>query len=348
MTDEQAAVPPGSALTEDAFRRAIDAVPDGVLVVDEAGTIVFVNPMVEQLFEYRPGELVGISVDCLVPQGARQLHARHRAGYGIAPTRRVMGEEMDLLGRRRSGTEFPVEVSLSPLQGRGRMLVIAIIRDITHRRDADRAIERAAAALTLLDERERIARDLHDTVIQHLFAVGLSLQAAASGAGPGLIAERVQQAVDGIDRTIREIRSTIFALQSRRPGGSSLRDEITAVAHEAAPSLGFEPTIAFDGPIDSAATDAMCEQLVATLREALSNVARHAHATSVNVDVVLKRDNLMLYVCDDGIGMMDSTQRGNGVPNMHARAVALGGRCRTSSPNVGGTVVNWWVPIGDA
>ena len=347
MRDVYPEVPVGSALTDDALRRAIDAAPDGVIVVDEAGTMVFVNPMVEALFEYGHHDLVGMSIDQLLPEQMRRSHTSHRADYMANPRTRVMGSGYQLLGRKCSGVEFPVEISLSPLQGRGRVLVIAIVRDVTDRRDADGALERIRAELALVDERDRIARDLHDNVIQHLFAVGLSLQSVLGRVEIGPTEQRIREAVDELDGTIGEIRSTIFALQARRPGGASLRDEVIAVAHEAARALGFLPVIVFDGPIDSAATDNTREQLVSTLREALGNVAKHAHATRVSIDVALRQNHFVLSVTDDGVGISRTDRTGSGLANMRARAEGLHGRCEIGSPSLGGTNVIWRVPVSE-
>ena len=228
------------------------------------------------------------------------------------------------------------------------MLVVAIVRDITERRIADRELANARADLALVDERERIARDLHDTVIQRLFAVGLSLQGAASRAGADPAFERMRQAIDDIDDTIRDIRSAIFALHTRRPGGASLRDDVIAIVNEATRPLGFEPSVTFDGPIDSAASDAMQEHLAATLREALSNVAKHARATSVSVEVTVAASDLALRVVDDGVGLSEAAGPGNGLANMQERAEGLGGGCVVNSPDSGGTILEWRVPVDGA
>jgi two-component system, NarL family, sensor histidine kinase DevS len=346
MTDKrQDAVPPESDLTDRALRRAVDAAPDGIVVVDEFGTMLFVNPMAEQLFEYDRNELIGKSVDILVPDALRGSHAQRRASYVEHPLTRPIGANLELRGQRRSGTEFPVEISLSPVQSGDHVLVIAIVRDITERRDAAEELARARADLVLVDDRERIARDLHDTVIQRLFAVGLSLQGALSRAVADPALERMRQAIDDIDDTIREIRSAIFALHTRRPGGASLRDDVIAIAAEATRSLGFEPGVTFDGPVDSAASDAMQEHLAATLREALSNVAKHAHATGLSVEVTVAASDLVLRVVDNGIGIGEPANSGNGLANMRERAEGLGGRCDVSSPDGGGTTLVWRVPV---
>jgi protein-histidine pros-kinase len=117
-----------SPLSDEVLRQALDAAPDGIAVVDATGAIVFVNPMLEQLFEYPRDELVGMSVEMLLPESSRSVHAGHRAGYAAHPRTRSMGTGLDLQGRRRSGDEFPIEISLSPLHSR-RAVVIAIVRD---------------------------------------------------------------------------------------------------------------------------------------------------------------------------------------------------------------------------
>jgi PAS domain S-box-containing protein len=345
LDDPDQAPHAGSNLTNTALRSAVDAAPDGIIVVDEAGTMLFVNPMTERLFEYDRNQLIGTSVDLLVPDALRKHHATRRAAYVELPLTRPMGVGLELRGRRRSGTEFPVEISLSAMRSGDHVLVIAIVRDITERHVADEELARARADLARVDDRERIARDLHDTVIQRLFAVGLSLQGAVSRAIGDPAIERMRQAIDDIDDTIRDIRSAIFALHTRRPGSASLRDDVLAIAEEAARPLGFAPAIAFDGPVDSAASDAMQEHLSATLREALSNVAKHANATRATVDVTIEATDLVLRVVDNGVGIGETAGSGDGLANMRERAEALGGRCDVKSRSAGGTILEWRVPV---
>jgi two-component system, NarL family, sensor histidine kinase DevS len=338
---------PDSTFPAEILRQALDAAPDGIVVVDELGNIAAVNRMVEQLFGYGHDALVGMSVDELLPDALRAAHAGHRAEYVDHPRTRAMGSGLDLLARRRSGADFPVEISLSPLHAADRLFVVAIIRDVTERRGADEELRRVHEELALVDDRERIARDLHDTVIQRLFAVGLSLQGALTRAASDPVAERIQLAVDEIDVTIRDIRSAIFALHARRHTGESARDEITAVVRDAARVLGFEPIVAFDGPTDTVLTGDVREHVLATLREALSNVTKHAHATSVTVEIGVDGSELYLRVLDNGIGFAaDGITGGNGVPNMQARAQAFGGRCTIDPAGGGGTQVEWRVSVG--
>jgi signal transduction histidine kinase len=207
-------------------------------------------------------------------------------------------------------------------------------------------LHEAAAELTLLEDRERIARDLHDTVIQRLFATGLALQGATRLAHEPELESRLQQAIDDLDTTVRQVRSAIFELDTRRIPGRSLRREILDLVAESARAIGFEPTVRFDGPIDAAVSDEAAEHLLATLRELLSNVARHAQATAVSVEVIAG-GVLTLKVTDDGRGGAGGPSGpGNGIRNLVQRAEALGGSFSLSPGSGGkGTLAAWTVPV---
>ena len=199
---------------------------------------------------------------------------------------------------------------------------------------------------TLIEDRERIAADLHDTVIQRIFATGLALQGTARRASNPEIIERIQESVADLDDTIRQIRTTIFALQTARVTGRTLREEILTVVTEAAASLGFEPFLRLDGQLDSAVDEETGRQLLAVLREALSNVIRHAGADRAEVEVAVRDGDLITRVSDDGKGLTNAaTGTGQGLGNMAKRADALGGSCSVGPPITGsGTTVEWRVP----
>jgi signal transduction histidine kinase len=202
------------------------------------------------------------------------------------------------------------------------------------------------SALGLLEDRERIARDLHDTVIQRLFATGLALQGASRLARDPELERRLQQAIDDLDTTVRQVRSTIFELDTRRIPGRSLRREILELVAESGRAMGFEPTVRFDGPIDSAVGDEVGEQLLAALRELLSNVARHAEASAVLVEVAV-HDLLTVTVTDDGRGGVDGQAAvGSGLRNLLQRAEMLDGEFAIGpAPGDGGTEARWAVPL---
>ena len=205
-----------------------------------------------------------------------------------------------------------------------------------HRRDAER--------LAILSDRDRIARDLHDLVIQRLYATGMSLQGAMPLLSRPEAATRVSSAVDALDETIREIRSAIFSLQSRgdaKPNG--LRAQVLEVADQMTPALGFAPSLRLVGPLDEAVPAEAAEQMLSALRESLSNAARHAAASRVDVTVEVGPE-LILRVRDDGTGMGNSTRR-SGLANMAERAADLGGKLTVNAAEGGGTQLDWRVPV---
>ena len=200
--------------------------------------------------------------------------------------------------------------------------------------------------LALVEDRERIARDLHDTVIQRLFATGMSLQGAARlmDSDPAAARHRVDSAVDDLDVTVKHIRTAIFELEHERIDDDGLRQELLALVRETASSLGFEPRVLLDGPLDTGVDNRVAAELLATLQEALSNVSRHARASRVDVEVCVD-DDVCLRVIDDGIGPPgEASPRGNGLLNMSARAERLGGTLTLRPGQDGGTVVEWRVP----
>jgi signal transduction histidine kinase len=198
--------------------------------------------------------------------------------------------------------------------------------------------------LALLEDRERIARDLHDTVIQRLFAVGLSLQ-GTTRLVEGSAAERVSQAVEDIDATIRQIRTSIFDLESIAHH-DGVRRQILDLVHELDPVINADIRVTFDGPVDSVVPPVVAEHLLATAREALLNVGKHAGAHRVTVAVSAGSD-LCLEVIDDGRGLPPEPDRstGLGLKNMHSRATMLRGSFEVGSPVGDGTVLTWRVPL---
>ena len=203
---------------------------------------------------------------------------------------------------------------------------------------------RAAELFTVLQDRERIARDLHDLVIQRLYATGMSLQGALPMIERPELAERVSRAVDALDDTIGEIRSAIFALQARHdikePG---FRGQILDIAAEMSGPLGFAPSLSMSGGLEERVPAGIAEQARHALREALSNAARHARASRVDVTVEVGRD-LLLVVRDDGVGLPPSTRR-SGLANLAERARQLGGTLQVGPAGESGTELRWQVPL---
>jgi PAS domain S-box-containing protein len=451
-----------------------DAAPDGILVVADSGEIAFANDQAGTLFGCTTAELVGASVDDLVPAEVRAPHRAHRTRYRAHPQVRSMGAGLQLRAVRRDGSAFDAEISLSPLALGGSAFVVAAVRDVGERiaaedhlhrvlhtldstddgiflfdastlrhshvnqgavrlvgydegelkgmtplhlnpytteadyrdlvaqlledptatvrresnllrkdgtevpvektyragppgrdgtqwivvlarditdrlaadaelRAREAELQAARQAVLLAEDHDRLARDLHDTVIQRLFAAGLTLQSVCAMSTDERVTGRLTATIHDLDETIRELRNAIFALQTPEPGPSGVRGRILDVVTETTPSLGFEPRIEFEGAVETI-DERIVEQLLPTLREALTNVAKHAGASGVRVSVIVD-DAVTLEVIDDGAGPPAEVYGGNGIVNLARRAEKLGGHAelRPASTGSGGQLA-WSVP----
>lgn len=311
--------------------------PDGIIVVDPDGRIVLTNTHAAELFDYKGDELLGRPVEDLVPSSDRERHSDDRDAYVEEPARRPMRGYGALCGRRSDGTEFPVEISLSPVGNPRRPLFAAIVRDVSSRLKAEARVEATGRELQLTSERERIARDLHDTIIQELFATGMSLQAIVGRVEDDLASKRMMQAIDALDDSIRRIRTVIFGLSAHSAWGRGLRGEILKVAKDEANALGFEPAVSFTGTVD-ALDEPHASHVVAVVREAISNTARHARSSAASIEVSVA-DELLVIVADNGTGFPDSVMEGSGLTNLRKRAEEMGGTLDIEHREGEGTVV---------
>ena len=234
--------------------------------------------------------------------------------------------------------------------------LIALHRELEEAREAEVRLRLAEAELAevrtaqeILAERDRVAMDLHDRVIQRLFANGINLQAALGLADGPALRSRLENVVDELDATIKEIRSVIFGLtqppeRMGRTEPAGLHAQLLAITSQAAEVLGFEPRVSVRGQVDGAPSPQVTSHLLAVAREALSNAARHAHASRVEVDLEITGKEILLAVSDDGTGIGEVTRR-SGLANMAGRAKALGGTFQVSSDSAGGgTRLEWRVP----
>ncbi|MGB8179037.1 MAG: PAS domain S-box protein [Acidimicrobiales bacterium] len=475
------------------------ASPDAVVVIDSRFEVVLASPAVTVLFGYAPEELIGQSVDVLVPDSRREAHAGHLHRFFESPHAREMGVGLELSGRHRDGAEFPIDVSLTPVRIHDAQYVAAYVRDAReHRRVLDRvhaineiiesllsgsemleilpmiaksarqlcnsdaawiamptdsaqfeivsvdgeateillgvllssdtsrsaevmrsgrpdviddlsnadnvptgvsdldlgpglyvpfvadqrrlgtlvlgrvhgrpsyqafdvafaeAFASAAAAavemgsvraevdrLNIVAEDERIARDLHDTVIQELFALGMSLEALRSSIS-GSVGDRISAAVQTLDDVIRQIRNTIFRLPNRNQPSTGLREEMLRLAERYRQELDVLPRVAFLGPVDFGVPAIVSDHLLHVFGEALSNVARHANASKIEAIVSLEGEWLSFSLVDDGVGMSDGPSAGNGIRNMATRAENLGGTFSVRRREPRGSILEWRVPL---
>ncbi|MFJ5778888.1 GAF domain-containing protein [Streptomyces sp. NPDC093094] len=203
-----------------------------------------------------------------------------------------------------------------------------------------------AAQMALLQDRDRIARDLHDLAIQRLFATGMTLQSAGRFIEHEQAAERVVRAVDDLDETIKIIRSTIFSLRARDGADDAgLRARAVRLVGETAPVLRFAPGVRMEGLLDTDVPKEVADQMMAVLSEALTNIARHARADRAEVLLATDGHELRLTVTDNGVGIPRDGRR-SGLRNMAERAEQLGGTLELENPEKGGTRLVWRVPLG--
>ncbi len=195
----------------------------------------------------------------------------------------------------------------------------------------------------LTEDRDRIARDLHDSVIQRLFAIGLSLQGTARLVERPEAVMRIGEAIDKLDETIRQLRKAIFDIELTI-NKEGLHPKVLDLVHELRSVLGLHPQVSFSGPVDKVVTGQLSEEVLAVLREALTNVGRHAHANQV-VITIAAGEELRLGVADDGGGIGDAASTGRGLKNLRQRAERLGGSVELGRSREGGTRLTWHVPL---
>ena len=348
----------GHADGDQPLRSLLEALPDATLLVRRDGRILMANQRAQAAFGYRPGELTGLPVGALVPRRFRSRHAALHAAYAAHPASRPMRAGLELVARRRDGSEFPAEISLSPLKGRGAAVFIAAVRDLTERRTAQlardeerrRYLQRVIDAQD--DERRRIARELHDEAGQALASLIVRLRTLQD-------ARSLHEAKAQAARLRRGLAGTIGGLGRLARGlHPSLLDDLGLVAAlkrhaaETAEALAIPVRVRTRGLGSRRLPRAVETALYRIAQEALTNVARHAVATSV--DLVLSRADhtARLVVRDDGRGF-DPLARARGARSHHAlglqgireRAAALGGAATIDSAPGRGTSVAVAVPL---
>ncbi|MFF5955752.1 sensor histidine kinase [Streptomyces luteogriseus] len=236
------------------------------------------------------------------------------------------------------GAEFS-EAAMTMVDGFADQAALAL-EIAEHRREAEQ--------LLVLSDRDRIARDLHDLAIQRLFASGLTLNSVIGRVSDRPeVAERVQRVVDDLDDTIKTVRGTIYALRERDrdDGHGGLRSKLLAETDQAAETLGFTPALRMTGLLDTDVPAEHAEHVLAVLRETLSNTARHAHASAVEVTAETDGMRLGLRVADNGSGIDPAVNRRSGLDNLRRRATDLGGSLTITPNQPTGTVVEWTVPF---
>ena len=201
----------------------------------------------------------------------------------------------------------------------------------------------AQQRLAVLDDRERLAHDLHDHVIQRLYAAGLRLQTASATVDAPTTKQQLQEVMKEFDSSLDQLRNSIHKINDNG-GDLGLRSSVCRVLEQVTPVTGFCPTVRFHGPVDALADIDLIEHIVAVIREATTNAGKHATATEINVDLTATHERVILLVTDNG-SRLGTTTRRSGLRNMTRRAQRRGGVLTLTVPNCGGTQLLWTVPL---
>lgn len=348
--DDDALDAPGSGarLSPGEFRALFDAAPDGIVVVDERGRILEVNPQVEEMFGWSREELLDRDVEVLVPERVRSAHREERSEYTAAPRKRPMGIGMQLEGRRKDGSRFPVEISLSPVHRDDGPHVIATVRDVSERLRLRRFGTGTLQATE--EERRRIARELHDDTAQRLATVLLRLRLAANAESPERqeimdeIRSEIQEVVDGLHRITRGLRPP--ALEEAGVV-MAIRSHLRRVSE--ASGVRTELEVGEDRPeLDRRLDPDRRLVLYRVIQEAVANTVRHSGADSVSISLQDTGGGVRAVVEDRGTGFDPKEIRargeGLGLIGMEERVSAVGGRLEIDSEAGRGTRVLTEVP----
>ena len=326
------------------YRAVFESAPDGIVVVDTEGRVVEANPQIIAQFGYTAEELIGEPVEILVPEAQRAAHEGHRAGFQAHPALRPMGAGLDLVGRRKDGSTFPVEISLSPWSTHGEDFVIGVIRDQTERSQL-RAFGQAALKAAE-EERRRISRELHDDTAQQLAALLVHLRLVSLEE----VRERRTTLMEELREGLQEVAEGVRRIaRGLRP--PSLEDAGVVAALQAHIRNSFEKQT-IRTSFDAGAVDQLLDEdgkliLYRVVQEALTNVVRHSGAAMVNVAVHAEGSEVVAVVEDDGVGF-DARSVGDGAGlgllGMKERATSVGGSVRVESAPGSGTQVRLSIP----
>src|SRR5436190_2795657 len=357
-----------------ALRLVLETATQGIVSVDRKGTILSANNAIERMFGWDRGELIGQSIERLMPAAFRQAHANHRAHYFAAPDSRRMGGGLSLVGERKDRSTFPIEVSLNHVATDSGGRAFAFVTDITERQRAAAALSertseleyrtmqlsRMASDLTLAEQnaREQIARTLHDGLQQLLVIVSLNLQQQAKRDSEGGVApsEALEQAKHHLDEAIAAARSLNFELFPPVLQHSGLPAALTWLAHWTQTKYSLKVVVSADPRADSARKDVRT-LIFESVRELLFNAVKHARVDRVALDLTLDADErLCITVSDAGIGFdpaaldnrLKDAEVGWGLFSVRERVTLLGGRLDIESAPGRGTRFRLVAPRGSA
>ncbi len=321
---------------EDKFRILFESAPEAILIADANGKIALVNAKTEQLFGYRREELIGNPVDVLVPERFREPHASYRAGYSAEPVARPMGKGRELAGRRKDGGEFPVEISLNPIQTREGLLISSSITDISERLRVAQQAQQGA----VLEERNRLARDVHDTLAQGLIGILLQLDAAedAIDKRPEELRERLASASRLARANLEDARRSVLALRPEDQEPANLIHSLEHFVQSVRTARREKIEFSVQGTPRRLTSEAE-ENLLRMAQEGLNNAIKHSGATKIRVELIFAPSEVRLRVVDNGKGFsLESPGNGGfGMTSLRERATQIGAQLEIKSSAGKGT-----------
>jgi PAS domain S-box-containing protein len=340
------------------YHKTIDSVMDAIVAIDESQAIILFNPAAESMFGVKAADILGERMERLVPLHARGVHARHldvfmRSGGASRP----MAPDIDITGLRADGEEFPIESTISQTQVDGKPQLTAVLRDVTQRRRAEaelREMNRQLRALSASlqnvreQERKRISAELHDELGQQLTGLKLDLVWLAGRAKEGRPAttEQIDAMRHLLDTAISSVRRIAADLRPLILGDLGFGEAVTWQTAEFAKRSGLAITMELPGA-EHVNDDARATALFRIVQESLTNIARHASASQVQIRLAAEGDQLVLSVRDDGAGIAQGGERSKGIGllSMRERATALGGQLRIASIPGRGTTIEVTLPL---
>jgi PAS domain S-box-containing protein len=346
------------ARAETRFRQAIDAAPTGMLMVSDSGKMVLVNAQLAQMFDYPAGELIGRTVETLLPERYRKGHIDLRHTYHQRPENRAMGMRHELFGRRKDGSEFPIEVGLSPIHTEAGHFVLASVIDISERQAAEvrlrenrEQLRRLAAQMLGAQEaeRRRIARELHDDLGQDLALLAVELDlyqqrvATPSPEASGRL-ETMSSRVKQLSSAVHDLSHQLHPMKLEQLG---LEAAIRGFCHDLSRSHHLE--VEFQScplPVKPSAEAAICVYRI--VQEALRNVVKHSGAARAQVRLTADETALSLVVSDEGRGFNAAevaSRGGLGLVSMQERLRLVEGELTIASQPGSGTRIEACVPL---